>query len=247
LYTFNVPFSSLVEGNYQKIDLPTPVAVTDFFYVGVTMNTTQGDTLVLGAAPYRGANDFSNTSFALVNSVWTPVTSAFTGSSATSLAIRATLAFIPKAKFDSDVVQTCVGKTINYDATQTTNANNIEWTFEGGNPTTSTATKPVVTYNTQGPKTVRLVAFGGCANSDTLIKTINIAPPPSLEIEVIDEVCMGKNGEAKALPAGGSGSYTFNWNTTPAQTSSIATGLSAGSYLYLYHDRFEVRYRYKIS
>jgi hypothetical protein len=40
----------------------------------------------------------------------------------------------------------------------------------------------------------------------------------------------GANGTATALPAGGLAPYTFSWNTTPVQTSAIATNLAAGTY-----------------
>jgi gliding motility-associated-like protein len=37
-------------------------------------------------------------------------------------------------------------------------------------------------------------------------------------------------GSAIATPSGGTGPYTYSWNTTPAQTNATATGLTAGSY-----------------
>jgi gliding motility-associated-like protein len=43
--------------------------------------------------------------------------------------------------------------------------------------------------------------------------------------------CNGLNNGSIALNvSGSSASYTYNWNTTPAQTSSTATGLAPGSY-----------------
>jgi len=40
----------------------------------------------------------------------------------------------------------------------------------------------------------------------------------------------GNTGSATAATAGGSGTYTYLWNTSPVQTSSTANGLSAGTY-----------------
>jgi gliding motility-associated-like protein len=40
----------------------------------------------------------------------------------------------------------------------------------------------------------------------------------------------GANGTATAVPSGGTGPYTYSWNTTPAQTGVTATGLAAGTY-----------------
>ncbi|MFI5150511.1 MAG: T9SS type A sorting domain-containing protein [Bacteroidia bacterium] len=38
------------------------------------------------------------------------------------------------------------------------------------------------------------------------------------------------DGLAKAVPAGGSGPYTYSWSTTPSQTTQVASGLCAGTY-----------------
>lgn len=44
-------------------------------------------------------------------------------------------------------------------------------------------------------------------------------------------LCFGdSNGTATAIVSGGIAPYTYSWNTTPAQTTATATGLSAGTY-----------------
>jgi Secretion system C-terminal sorting domain/SprB repeat len=44
--------------------------------------------------------------------------------------------------------------------------------------------------------------------------------------------CFGlSNGAATALPTGGTPPYTYSWNTTPVQTTPIATGLAGGTYI----------------
>ncbi|MCX6291102.1 MAG: gliding motility-associated C-terminal domain-containing protein [Bacteroidetes bacterium] len=40
----------------------------------------------------------------------------------------------------------------------------------------------------------------------------------------------GSNGTILASPSGGTGPYTYSWNTSPVQTTQTATGLGAGSY-----------------
>ena len=40
----------------------------------------------------------------------------------------------------------------------------------------------------------------------------------------------GSNGAATAIPSGGTPSYTYNWSTSPAQTTATASNLAAGSY-----------------
>jgi gliding motility-associated-like protein len=46
-----------------------------------------------------------------------------------------------------------------------------------------------------------------------------------------DNVCFGGiTGQASAIVTGGTEPYTFEWNTDPVQSTSTATGLSAGTY-----------------
>jgi len=40
----------------------------------------------------------------------------------------------------------------------------------------------------------------------------------------------GSNGTAMVIPSGGTGTYSYSWNTTPVQTTASATGLAAGTY-----------------
>jgi gliding motility-associated-like protein len=40
----------------------------------------------------------------------------------------------------------------------------------------------------------------------------------------------GNNGSASVTPTGGTAPYTYSWNTSPAQTTATATGLTAGTY-----------------
>ena len=39
------------------------------------------------------------------------------------------------------------------------------------------------------------------------------------------------DGTATAVASGGSGPYTYSWNSSPVQTSAIATGLGTGDYV----------------
>lgn len=41
----------------------------------------------------------------------------------------------------------------------------------------------------------------------------------------------GNNGQATATAAGGTSPYAYTWNTTPTQTTALATGLAAGTYV----------------
>jgi len=64
---------------------------------------------------------------------------------------------------------------------------------------------------------------------------VTISQPTTLtaSVSVINQVSCngGNNGSAQVTAAGGSPPYTYSWNTTPVQTNSVATNLSAGNYL----------------
>ena len=47
----------------------------------------------------------------------------------------------------------------------------------------------------------------------------------------VGELCFNAcNGTANVVPAGGDGSYTYAWTTTPVQTASTAANLCPGTY-----------------
>jgi gliding motility-associated-like protein len=70
--------------------------------------------------------------------------------------------------------------------------------------------------------------------------TVNITQPAyPLAVTTLhtDVLCLGGNtGTITALPSGGTSPYTYSWNTIPVQTSDLASGLAAGSYIVTVND-----------
>jgi len=69
--------------------------------------------------------------------------------------------------------------------------------------------------------------------SDIFNLPVEITQSESLGLIVTpeDPKCLGGNdGSAVAVPSGGTGPYSYQWNTDPVQTTQTATGLSAGNY-----------------
>jgi gliding motility-associated-like protein len=82
---------------------------------------------------------------------------------------------------------------------------------------------------TPGTYTATAQHADGCQS----IATITITGPALLLSAAIDQVqgvsCFGgSTGEASASASGGVPPYSFSWNSTPVQSTSTATGLSAG-------------------
>jgi gliding motility-associated-like protein len=70
----------------------------------------------------------------------------------------------------------------------------------------------------------------GCTNNTS----VTITNPPALVASISSSQnisCYGAaNGTATVTATGGTGNYTYSWNTSPVQTNQTATNLSAGTY-----------------
>ncbi|MEW6467466.1 MAG: gliding motility-associated C-terminal domain-containing protein [Bacteroidota bacterium] len=73
------------------------------------------------------------------------------------------------------------------------------------------------------------------ANGCTITPTVVIGQPAAVQNSfpnVVNVLCNGgSNGSATAQGSGGTGPYTYVWNTSPPQSGATATGLSAGNYV----------------
>lgn len=81
----------------------------------------------------------------------------------------------PMANFTlADTVFACGNSaTIDFENTTTGNVQSFQWLFPGGQPGSSTETKPVVTYSASGSYVVSLIASNG-AGSDTLTQNFHL-------------------------------------------------------------------------
>ncbi|MFC4144157.1 DUF7507 domain-containing protein, partial [Pedobacter mendelii] len=86
--------------------------------------------------------------------------------------------------------------------------------------------------NTSGTDTFSYQVCDVDGDCSTAIVTITIdASTLSITVSSTNVQCFGNNdGTATVTANGGTGPYTYSWNTTPVQTSSTANNLSAGSY-----------------
>lgn len=96
------------------------------------------------------------------------------------------------------------------------------WTPSGGTLATTT---PLAA----GTYTVDIADSGnGCTTSST----VTIPEPSPIVIDLVSSVNPDCStfGLIETNASGGSGPYTYTWNTTPTQTGNIATNLTPGSY-----------------
>lgn len=95
--------------------------------------------------------------------------------------------------------------------------------------TTPVKTTASATALTSGTYTVTVIDNNGCTSN----ASITISQPTVLAVSAskTDVVCYGgSNGSATVSATGGATPYTYSWNTTPAQSTPTATGLTAGTY-----------------
>lgn len=80
-----------------------------------------------------------------------------------------------------------------------------------------------------GSYTVTVVDANNCTAATSV--TLSAPSPLSAAATSTPATCFGvANGSASVVATGGTTPYSFSWNTSPVQTTGIATGLPAGNY-----------------
>ncbi|MFN8152873.1 MAG: PKD domain-containing protein [Bacteroidia bacterium] len=103
-----------------------------------------------------------------------------------------------------------------------------QWSPSGG--TTATASSLQA-----GTYTCTVTDAGGC----TAVASAVVTEPSAISatISVVDVTCFGQaNGSAAITPSGGTGGYTYAWNSTPAQSTATAVNLPASVFSCLVTD-----------
>lgn len=68
----------------------------------------------------------------------------------------------------------CINGSITYDGSNSVDASSFAWTFPGGTPSTSTASSPVITYNTAGTYTAQLIVTNTCGADTILFNNVGV-------------------------------------------------------------------------
>ncbi len=130
---------------------------------------------------------------------------------------------IPTAGFTASPLSGCPGVTINLTNTSQ-DALNYIWTMQGGSPSSSLQTDPVVTYPNTGSFPISLIAVG-CNGNDTVIMNnmITITAPIILVNPPADTIITGGNTTLTAI-----GGTTYSWSpSTGLNTTTGATVIAS--------------------
>lgn len=113
----------------------------------------------------------------------------------------------------------------------------VSLSVNGGTPpyTYHWNTTPVITTQnatglSAGTYTVTVTDLRGCAETRTITINEPTQPLGAIVISTGAGCVSASNGTLNTAVTGGTPPYTYTWNTTPAQTTQTATGLSAGTY-----------------
>lgn len=198
--------------NNVVIDVVGQVGVDPGTAWTVGTGSTANNTLVR-----MSSANLPNASWAAVQSQW----NVFASDNISNLGVHTiscNQTNAPNAAFTFNNTNYCANAAVSFTNTST-NATSYLWTFQDGNPATSTQANPVVTFNNGGNKTVQLTATSGNL-SDSYSATINILTLPVVYAGDDLELCFGSVTQVSAQS---NGTTFIQW--------SPATGLSATNIL----------------
>jgi PKD repeat protein len=138
------------------------------------------------------------------------------------------------AGFEADKVEVCEGQTVSFTDHSIGDVTSWNWTFEGGNPATSTEANPTVIYEVEGDYDVELTVSDGIESNTLLSENfITVFANPATTLEPFAVACIQwtELELTGGLPEGGvySGEFVDNGIFSPA-----AAGVGDHSIYYTY-------------
>jgi PKD repeat protein len=136
-----------------------------------------------------------------------------------------TPAIPPVAAFTASANAICLGQCISLTDNSSNNPTSWNWTFPGGNPSSSTLQNPLsVCYNTSGTYTISLQAcnVNGCSTTTQNI-SVSVNPQPTVTVSAgSTTIC---NGTSTTLTAGGA--TTYQWAPAAGLSATTGAGVTA--------------------
>lgn len=145
------------------------------------------------------------------------VTQTVTNSCGTNTSTQAVTIAVPPVPSFTTTSQApiCVNENIQFFNTSTFNPSSVLWTFEGGNPATSTDANPTVVYNTSGIFDVTLVVTNANGSAQVYLQDyVTVGPKPSVSYTHIGD------GLEVAFTQTISNGTNHLWNFGDGQTST---------------------------
>ncbi len=218
--------NSVTNAAYLQVQFANPVTVSGAFYLGVVINPASG--VILALYTNEDGQSTPNTAFEqFEDGTWHEYTEEASWGISVSHAISAWMeAAPPTSSFNISDGTICSGNTITFTSTATA-AVGYQWTFPGGNPSSSTAVNPTVTYSSAGTYNATLVVTGSCAGQ-TATQTQNNAVVVSNQPAVPQ--ISNNNGVLSTSTNGGSIQWFLNGTAISGATGPQHNPTAVGNY-----------------
>jgi PKD repeat protein len=225
----NPSVSYTATGSYDVTLIATNSAGSDTLtisnYITISTTPTAGFTYQNNGLTYTFTGNFQNQTSVLWNfgdgntsselnpvhtynnqGNYTVVATAINNCGQTSATQQINVVLSPVANFSATPLTGCTDLTVQFNNESSSNTTSWNWSFPGGNPSTSTLTNPVVVYNQQGAYSVTLIA-GNSAGQSTITKNNYINPLSSPTTGFTIDV----NGPNVIVTNTGSGATSTEW------------------------------------
>lgn len=222
-----------VAWNWTAADIAGLSTTVNGFPVTINASNWSGDGMLsapatTGLSFSRQGNGETNTSSdwpVQTSSIGTQNSSLTTpwGCSASSrTAVTATVNPVPDVTISATNIDCNNAANGSAVATTTSGTGMFSYNWNTGNNTANISSLAPGTY------TVVVTDTQGCTDTATTIIT---EPTALVAAMTVNDACgPDDNGSVTATAMGGTGSLTYEWNTTPVQMSPVALGLTAGTY-----------------
>lgn len=191
----NVIKNDVSNNQLTFIPFNPPVTVTTSFYAGVMLPATAGDTLAIWSNTHGDTNPGIAWEKWNDNN-WYPISSNDSWGLNIAMAIFAIVDDeVPlTALFSANNTNIQAGQSVTFIDLSPGGPTGWEWTFEGGNPATSSLQNPVVTYNLEGSYDVTLTVWkDAISDSKTISNFINVGGS-QIEIDTLNYPLAGEYG-----------------------------------------------------
>ena len=123
--------------------------------------------------------------------------------------------FPPTVDFEFDASEGCTPFVMNFNNLSTGAINSLNWTFEGGNPATSTATNPQITYEVPGVFDIQLIAEGAGGSDTVLLEdAVSVVEAPVADFDILI------NGSMVTFTNNSSNAIDYIWDFGDASSTS---------------------------
>ncbi len=220
IVTNAVGSDTLVLSNFIDVQMqPTAdfSASVDLEVVDFTNLSIEADSFLWNFGDSQTSNDVSPTHIYNADGVYTAQLIVFNECGTDTFEQELTIVTLPAAGFSSDITEGCSGVLVQFFNQSSSNAENFNWSFQGGTPSTSTEENPVIEFTGAGSFDVSLTVSNDAGNNTaTTLNYIVISPDPDADFTFM------VNGSNVGFTNQSSNANTYQWDFGDNQTSEIS-------------------------